>query len=76
MRWSWLHSDGCCRVFRKLLDIWAVMVRPTIELVEPRMRTGGIVIADNSIVRRDAYAELFRLLDRPDTRVLDDDVAV
>lgn len=48
-----------------LLDIWVMMVRQTIELVAPRMRTGGIVIADNSIARRDAYAELFDFLTNP-----------
>jgi predicted O-methyltransferase YrrM len=48
-----------------LLDIWTPMVRPTVELVAPRIPVGGFIIADNTGVRREAYAELFEFLDDP-----------
>ena len=48
-----------------LLDIWTPMVRPTVELVAPRIPVGGFIIADNTGVRREAYGELFEFLDDP-----------
>lgn len=48
-----------------LLDIWTPMVLPTVELVAPRIPVGGLVIADNTGVRREAYAELFEFLGDP-----------
>lgn len=48
-----------------LLDIWTPMVRPTLDLVAPRIALGGFIIADNTAVRRYAYAELFDFLHDP-----------
>jgi predicted O-methyltransferase YrrM len=50
-----------------LLDIWTAMVRATVELVAPRIPVGGFIIADNTSIRREAYAELFEFLDDPAT---------
>ncbi len=38
-----------------LMDIWIPMVMPAIELVAPRMRTGAVVVADNTAQHRDEY---------------------
>ena len=48
-----------------LLDIWVPMVRATVELVAPRIPVGGMIIADNTIARRDDYEDLFAYLDEP-----------
>lgn len=48
-----------------LLDIWTPMVRPTVELVAPRIPAGGFIIADNTTWRRSAYEELFDYLGDP-----------
>lgn len=48
-----------------LLDIWTPMVRPTVDLVAPRIPVGGFLIADNTGVRREPYAELFEFLADP-----------
>lgn len=42
-----------------LLDIWTPMVRPALERVVPHMRTGAVVVADNTAASREAYAEYF-----------------
>ena len=48
-----------------LLDIWAPVAGDVIELVGPRLRPGGFVIADNTTVRRGLYERLFAHLDDP-----------
>lgn len=48
-----------------LLDIWTPMARPVIELVAPRMRTGAVVVTDNTRRRRAEYADLFAFLGDP-----------
>lgn len=42
-----------------LLDIWTPMVRPAMERVVPHMRTGAVMVADNTGASRGAYAEYF-----------------
>ena len=48
-----------------LLDIWAPIAGDVVAIVGPRMREGGIVIADNVRARRQLYSGLFRYLDDP-----------
>jgi predicted O-methyltransferase YrrM len=42
-----------------LIDIWTPMARPALELVAPHLRTGGVVICDNTQQFRDAYQDYF-----------------
>jgi predicted O-methyltransferase YrrM len=46
-----------------LLDIWTPMARPTIELVAPKMRTGAVVVTDNTEKRPLEYHDLFAFLE-------------
>jgi predicted O-methyltransferase YrrM len=48
-----------------LVDIWTPMARPALEVVAPHMRPGTIVIADNTAMFRDAYADYFAFLEDP-----------
>lgn len=48
-----------------LLDIWAPIAADVIALVGPSLRVGGMVVADNTTVRRQLYAGLFAHLDDP-----------
>lgn len=49
-----------------LLDIWAPVAAEVITLVGPRIRVGGMVIADNTTVRRQLYTGLLSYLESPD----------
>jgi predicted O-methyltransferase YrrM len=46
-----------------LLDIWTPMVRPVLELVAPKMRSGAVIIADNTREFREEYADFFSYVD-------------
>jgi predicted O-methyltransferase YrrM len=46
-----------------LVDIWIAMARPALELLAPHLKTGAIVICDNTEHYRDAYADYFAFLD-------------
>ncbi|KAH8660541.1 O-methyltransferase [Xylariales sp. PMI_506] len=48
-----------------LLDIWTPMALPTLKLVQPKMRRGAVVIADNTISSQESYAELLNYLRDP-----------
>ncbi len=48
-----------------LLDIWAPIAGDVAATVGPRLRTGGIIVADNTLARRQLYAGLFEHLDDP-----------
>ncbi len=48
-----------------LLDIWAPLARPVLELVAAHLRTGAIVATDNTAKRRQAYGALLAYLDDP-----------
>ncbi|MEJ7798965.1 MAG: class I SAM-dependent methyltransferase [Ilumatobacter sp.] len=48
-----------------LLDIWAPIAGHVIELVGPKLRPGGIVVADNTAARRSLYDGLFAVLEDP-----------
>ena len=48
-----------------LLDIWAPVAGDVIELVGQHVRTGGMVVADNTAARRDLYGRLLAYLGNP-----------
>jgi predicted O-methyltransferase YrrM len=45
-----------------LVDIWIAMARPALALLAPRLRSGAIVLCDNTDRYRDAYRDYFALL--------------
>jgi predicted O-methyltransferase YrrM len=53
-----------------LMDIWITMARPALELVTPHLRSGAIVIADNTRQYRSEYADYFAFLDAQGFRTL------
>lgn len=48
-----------------LLDIWAPIAGDVIELIGPHVRLGGVVVADNTTVRRELYGGLLDYLEDP-----------
>ncbi|EHK21189.1 uncharacterized protein TRIVIDRAFT_70227 [Trichoderma virens Gv29-8] len=48
-----------------LLDIWAPVALPALKLLEPRLRSGAVVIIDNSISSATRYKELLDHLRSP-----------
>jgi predicted O-methyltransferase YrrM len=48
-----------------LIDIWASMARPALELVTPHLREGAVVICDNTQQFSDAYADYFAFVRDP-----------
>jgi len=48
-----------------LVDIWTPMARPALELVAPRLRSGAIIVCDNTTTFREAYREYFGFLGDP-----------
>lgn len=48
-----------------LLDIWVPLALPTLKLVEPKLRPGAIVLADNTITAAEGYKEFFEYINRP-----------
>ena len=45
-----------------LMDIWASMARPALELVSPHLREGAVVICDNTEQFREAYIDYFEFV--------------
>jgi predicted O-methyltransferase YrrM len=52
-----------------LVDIWAPMARPALELVAPSLRDGAVVICDNTAQFREAYGEYFAFINDPANRL-------
>ena len=48
-----------------LVDIWTQLARPALELVAPRLRSGAIVICDNTADARNNYRDYFEYLHAP-----------
>jgi predicted O-methyltransferase YrrM len=48
-----------------LVDIWTPMAKPALSLVAPRLREGAVVVCDNTLQFRDAYAEYFEFIHDP-----------
>ncbi|KAF5350391.1 hypothetical protein D9758_012459 [Tetrapyrgos nigripes] len=45
-----------------LLDIWAPLARPMLELILPKLRRGAVVFLDNSMSSRDRYKDILEFL--------------
>lgn len=52
-----------------LMDIWTEMARPALELIAPQLRTGAVVVADNTAQFRHAYRHLFEFVEDPKNRL-------
>ncbi|KAK2733691.1 hypothetical protein FQN57_001970 [Myotisia sp. PD_48] len=48
-----------------LLDIWTPMALPALQAVQPKLRHGALIIADNTATARLAYKELFAYINDP-----------
>ena len=48
-----------------LIDIWTPMARPALELVAPALRSGAIVVCDNTTQFREAYRDYFEFVNDP-----------
>jgi len=48
-----------------LVDIWTTVARPALELVTPHLRSGAIVICDNTERHRSEHADYFAFLNDP-----------
>ena len=48
-----------------LMDIWTEMARPAIELIAPHLRTGAVILADNTAQVRHAYGHFFEFVEDP-----------
>jgi predicted O-methyltransferase YrrM len=48
-----------------LIDIWTPMARPALGLVAPHLRQGAVVVCDNTLQFRDAYADYFEFVNDP-----------
>ncbi|MDP3749190.1 MAG: class I SAM-dependent methyltransferase [Phenylobacterium sp.] len=48
-----------------LMDIWTEMARPALELVAPHLRSGAMVVADNTAQFRHAYRHFFEFVEDP-----------
>ncbi|EZF31139.1 hypothetical protein TMEN_3430 [Trichophyton mentagrophytes] len=46
-----------------LLDIWTPMALPALKAVQPKLRTGALIIADNTVMARSDYKDLFDYID-------------
>ena len=48
-----------------LMDIWTEMVMPAMELIAPHLRSGALVVCDNTIAFREPYADYFAFIKDP-----------
>ena len=48
-----------------LIDIWTPMARPALERVAPFLRDGAVIVCDNTVQFREAYAEYFQFVNDP-----------
>ena len=48
-----------------LMDIWTETARPAIELIAPHLRTGSMIVADNTTRVRHAYGRFFEFVEDP-----------
>jgi predicted O-methyltransferase YrrM len=49
-----------------LIDIWIPMARPALELIYPRLRSGAIVVCDNTAQLRADYADYLAFIGSPE----------
>ncbi|KAJ5221519.1 uncharacterized protein N7469_010406 [Penicillium citrinum] len=50
-----------------LLDIWTPLALPALKLVQPHLRPGAIIMADNTLKANAGYEELFAYVDAVDS---------
>jgi predicted O-methyltransferase YrrM len=48
-----------------LMDVWAEVVRPAIELIAPHLRPGAVVVCDNTRQFEDGYRDYFAFVRDP-----------
>jgi predicted O-methyltransferase YrrM len=48
-----------------LIDIWTPLVRPAIELIASYLRTGAVIVSDNTSQFRESYREYFEFIEDP-----------
>ena len=48
-----------------LMDVWAEMARPALQLIAPRLRPGAVVCADNTVSWAPSYAAYFAFVNDP-----------
>ncbi|EFR01267.1 hypothetical protein MGYG_04272 [Nannizzia gypsea CBS 118893] len=48
-----------------LLDIWTPMALPALKAVQPKLRTGALIIADNTVMARIDYKDLLDYVNDP-----------
>ncbi|KAI1460385.1 S-adenosyl-L-methionine-dependent methyltransferase [Annulohypoxylon moriforme] len=48
-----------------LLDIWTPLALPTLKLVHPRLKIGGLVVVDNTIAAASGYKDLMSYFEDP-----------
>ncbi|KAI0388098.1 S-adenosyl-L-methionine-dependent methyltransferase [Hypomontagnella monticulosa] len=60
-----LKTDLPQQVDFLLLDIWSPLALPTLRLVYPYLKIGGLVVVDNTIVAADGYKDLMAYLEDP-----------
>ncbi|EPE02476.1 O-methyltransferase [Ophiostoma piceae UAMH 11346] len=54
-----------------LLDIWTPLALPTLKLVQPHLRHGALVIADNTVSAAKNYQEFIDYVRAPDSGFID-----
>ncbi|KAI2465855.1 S-adenosyl-L-methionine-dependent methyltransferase [Annulohypoxylon bovei var. microspora] len=60
-----LKTDLPDQVDFLLLDIWTPLALPTLKLVHPRLKIGGLVICDNTIAASSGYKDLMSYFEDP-----------
>jgi predicted O-methyltransferase YrrM len=48
-----------------LIDIWTPLARPALSLIAPHLRDGAVVVCDNTLQFREAYADYFDFVHDP-----------
>ncbi|KAG5953576.1 hypothetical protein E4U53_004675 [Claviceps sorghi] len=48
-----------------LLDIWTPLALPTLKIIQPRLRNGAIVLADNTVMAKPMYEEFLAYVNNP-----------
>ncbi|WEW56075.1 hypothetical protein PRK78_001510 [Emydomyces testavorans] len=48
-----------------LLDIWTPMALPALQAVQPKLRHGALIVADNTAMARSGYGEFFEYVHNP-----------
>ncbi|EAS31123.3 O-methyltransferase [Coccidioides immitis RS] len=48
-----------------LLDIWTPMVLPALQAVQPKLRHGALIVADNTKMARSGYKDFFDYVNNP-----------